>query len=154
MHASALVATPDDSDELARLRVVVSRDELGQRLRGDPLLRKTTTYFRSRPHFFVDAPVAAAAFSEEPAGLMIGSWKPARLSRTSSGPSSRSGLLHVLDAIGEEVKRSLRRNDQAHKQMIHLVHWRCDPRPTRSLSLRVGGQRLHLAPKDLVDFIR
>jgi hypothetical protein len=40
-----------------------------------------------------------------------------------------------------------------HQQMVHLLHRRCDPRATRSLRLRVSGQRLHLAPKDLVDFV-
>ena len=31
--------------------------------------------------------------------------------------------------------------------------WRCKPGTTRSLGLRVSGQGLHLASKDLVDFV-
>ena len=45
-----------------------------------------------------------------------------------TGPSTGpSGPLQLLDPLGEKVKRMLRRNDQAHEQLIHLIHRRCDP---------------------------
>ncbi len=62
-------------------------------------------------------------------------------------------VLHVLDAVGEQVKRTLRRGGQAHEQLIHLVHRRCDPGTSSSLRLRVSRQGLHLASEDLVDFV-
>jgi len=45
----------------------------------------------------------------------------------------------VLDAVGKHVERALRRDRQAHQQLIHLVHRRCDPGTGRLLRLRVSG---------------
>src|SRR3954466_2832384 len=60
---------------------------------------------------------------------------------------------YVLYAVSKQTERTLRSDDQAHEHLIHLLHRRCDPRPSRLLCLRIGGQRLHLASKDLVDLI-
>jgi hypothetical protein len=53
IHTSPPVAPTDDCNELACLFVVVSCDELGYRPLREPLLRKATTYFRSRPDLFL-----------------------------------------------------------------------------------------------------
>jgi hypothetical protein len=64
-----------------------------------------------------------------------------------------SGALHVLDALGEQVERTLRRVCKTHEQLIHLVDWRCNSGTTRRLRLRVGREGFHLASKDLVDVV-
>src|SRR5204863_1054476 len=68
-------------------------------------------------------------------------WLAVRNERTSlsRGPGQPrqstevSGLLHALDALGEQVKRTLHRICQAHEQLIHLVDRRCEPGTSRSL---------------------